>query len=176
MGTFNFVNLSGSVRQKMLTEIEADLAAGKLYISPRLNERGRESYPRYLKASVAEGDESTLEVLLQQNDCLNKTESRGGTMRRVIRNAARLIAQNEFNRFYIRAVCLEAIERGIDEVEVYRARESTETRPESDALVGSKVNARELLDDLRESVGTAPALLPEVNSGLSVKVDGLSML
>lgn len=171
MGSFNFLNLSESVRQKMLSEVDSDFAAGNLYISSRLNSQGCESYLAYLKESIQNGSEETLESLIKQNDCLNKIEVHNGVTKKVPKNAAQLIAQSEFNRFYIRAVCLEAIEKGITDVEVYRARESSWARPESEALLGCKVNAADLLTDLRASIGASPQLLPDINSGLSVKID-----
>jgi hypothetical protein len=64
---------------------------------------------------------------------------------------------------------LKSIENNIETVEIYRARESSWSRPESEMKIGTKINAIELLNDLRGSVGEEPKILPEVNSGLSVK-------
>ena len=97
------------------------------------------------------------------------TELYNGKSRKVPSNAAKLISQSEFNRFYIRAVCLEAIEKDIKEIEVYRARPSSSSRPESEAMIGKKLSPKELLDDLRDSIGKEPKILPHINSGLSVK-------
>lgn len=155
----------------MLSEVDSDFAAGNLYISSRLNSQGCEFYMTYLKESIQNGNEETLESLIKQNDCLNEIEVHNGVTKKVPINAARLIAQSEFNRFYIRAVCLEAIEKGVTYVEVYRARESSRERPESEALLGGKFNADDLLKDLRKSIGVSPQLLPDINSGLSVKID-----
>jgi len=40
------------------------------------------------------------------------------------RNAHEMLAEGEFNRFYIRALCARAIEDGLPEVTVYRAKRS----------------------------------------------------
>lgn len=169
MSSFVFLNLVASVRNKMISEIEMDIANENLYFSNRLNEIGIESYPSFLKNSVLNGAEDVLESLILNNNCLLVTEFANGRPKKVPTNAAKLIAQSEFNRSYIRAVCLEAIENNIEEVEVYRARYSTNIRPESEAAIGLKHNPKELLEDLRDSIGIQPKILPHINSGLSVK-------
>ncbi len=170
MANFNFVNLTDSVRTKMLSEVEMDISKDNIYISGRLNELGAEKYVEFLKESIENGTEETLEALIDDNNCLNDTEFSNGKTKKVPSNAAQLIAQSEFNRFFIRAVCLEAIENGIENVEVYRARESSWSRPESEVMIGKQINPTELLEDLRSSIGIAPQILPEINSGLSIKI------
>lgn len=170
MANFNFVNLTDSVRGKMLSEVEMDISKGNIYISGRLNELGIEKYVEFLKESIENGTEEILEALIRDNNCLNDTEISNGKTKKVSSNAAQLIAQSEFNRFYIRAICLEAIENDIESVEVYRARESSWSRPESETMIGRQINPKELLEDLRISIGVTPQILPEINSGLSIKI------
>jgi len=57
-------------------------------------------------------------------------------------------------------------------VEVYRAKQVKQPRPESIRLEGQRLNAAELLTDLRTHVGmdTVLGLPPGPNSGLSVKL------
>jgi hypothetical protein len=85
-------------------------------------------------------------------------------------NAHEMLAEGEFNRFYIRALCLRAIEDGVSEVIVYRAKDVEHARSESQQKIGSRVAAELLLRDLRTHVGvdTALGLPPGPNSGLSV--------
>ncbi|MCD8167612.1 MAG: hypothetical protein LUE93_16900 [Bacteroides sp.] len=154
----------------MVAEVDLDVERGKLYLSKRLTEEGRIYYPIFLRAAFREGDEKMLEDYLTYNKLLEKREIDKERVRKVPRNAAQLIAQSEFNRYYIRAVCLRAIERGHTEVEVYRARSSYKNRSSSDEKVGTRINAALLLDDLRSSPGEEPRMLPEINSGLSVKI------
>lgn len=170
MASFNFQNLTDSVRDKMLSEVEMDIANENLYVSGRLNQTGIEQYSVFLKESIKDGNEETLEASLIDNDCLKKTEVHNGKINKVPSNSAKLIAQSEFNRFYIRAICLEAIESGIEYVEVYRSRESSYSRPESEAMIGRQINPNKLLEDLRVSIGVTPKILPDINSGLSVKI------
>jgi hypothetical protein len=61
------------------------------------------------------------------------------------------------------------LKKKIDEVEVYRARQSRQARPESELMIGMKLDPTELLADLRDSIGELPKNLPDIYSGLSVK-------
>ena len=168
MVDFKFENLTSSVREKMVSEIDSDIQNEQLYISNRLNEEGKIKFPELLKDSALNYNEKGLSENL--NGFFNTQEEVNGKIKKVPSNASTLLSQSEFNRFYIRAVCLEAIEKKDENVKIYRARESSWSRPESEALIGNTVNANELLTDLRESIGVSPKLLPEINSGLSVKL------
>jgi len=166
MAKFNFRNLSKEVREKSLTELMLDENEQRVYLSGRLNEEGRSIYIKSLRNAISDGDEEDLEKSIQGH--LNITEIVNGVSKKVPSNAAQLLAQGEFNRYYIRGLCLWALERGIQSLEIYRARESSWSRPESEAKIGSKLDAADLLDDLRRNIGKQPEYLPEVNSGLSV--------
>ena len=84
-----------------------------------------------------------------------------------------MIADSEFNRYYIRAVARRALEEGCDEVIVYRAKPVETPRPRSEALLESTVDPAALLADLRANTGDAE---PELgipagpNSGISVRL------
>lgn len=168
MAKFNFKNLTSEVREKAIIEVDADREADKLYYSGRLNENGIEIYYTKLQTALSNGDEEDLEKSLAGN--FNTTEVVNGVTKKVPSNAAQLLAQGEFNRYYIRGLCLWALENGIQSLEIYRARESSWSRAESEAKIGSKLDALQLLDDLRRNIGKQPEYLPEVNSGLSVFV------
>jgi hypothetical protein len=91
-----------------------------------------------------------------------------------------MLAEGEFNRFYIRGVCLRAIEEGMYEVIVYRAKTVEHARAESEQKIGQRVAAEDVLRDLRAHPGvdTALGLPPGPNSGLSVhfRLDSISVL
>lgn len=91
MANFNFVNLTDSVRGKMLSEVEMDISKGNIYISGRLNELGIEKYVEFLKESIENGTEEILEALIRDNNCLNDTEISNGKTKKVPSNAAQLI-------------------------------------------------------------------------------------
>lgn len=169
MAKFHFLNLDSETRKLMLSEIQNDIEQEKLYISQRLNETGQERYESYLIESITTGDEEMLENMLDIHTHFNSTYLRQDKTVKMPSNASKLLSQSEFNRYYIRALCLRAINEDHNSVEIYRARESSWTRPESEAKIGTFIGAQELLDDLRTSIGTEPKLFPGINSGLSVK-------
>jgi hypothetical protein len=87
-------------------------------------------------------------------------------------NAAKLLAEGEFNRFYIRALARRAIEDGIPQLVVYRAKRVRNPRPESEALVETSLPPEGVLADLRAHPDQPPTFgVPSgPNSGLSVRL------
>ena len=168
MAKFHFNNLDEDVRALMVEEIQLDIDESKLYESARLNSFGASNYSDYLLQSAKKGDEEAFELLLDINTCFNPNDLSKGKPSKMPKNSSKLLCQSEFNRFYIRAVCRKSILDDKEFVEVYRARESSWSRPESEAKIGVQMSAQELLDDLRSSIGDTPKLLPDLNSGLSV--------
>ncbi len=161
-------NLDAPTRAHMLAELERDLVPPpRLYVSPRLSEHGVARYPGLLREALTNGSAASLTTALEQPGILKITESDGG---RMPRNAAALLAQAEFNRYYIRGLCARLLDERGGDVEVYRARPSSRPRPESQARIGQRIDPAALLDDLRDAAGRESALLPGVNSGLSVRI------
>jgi hypothetical protein len=161
----------------MLEEILHDLANGTLYISPRLNAQGKTVYITLLKDAAENYDDSWLADELRLGGVMNPMEQRRGrnggyTMVKVPVTAPDTLAEGEFNRFYARGLCRFAIEQGIDALQVYRAKAVSQPRPDSQAKIGTLIDARALLDDLRTHPGmdTALGLPPGPNSGLSVRL------
>jgi hypothetical protein len=173
---FHFENLDEKTRQFMLDEFEQDLKNNKLYISPRLSERGRTEYPNLLRDAINTGDDSTLASAIATGGRLNPTEPRrtrtGVTTAKVPVTAPETLAEGEFNRFYARGLCRRAIANGIKELVIYRAKRVANPRPESQAKIGTSLSPQALLQDLRTHQGVDPALglPPGPNSGLSVKL------
>ena len=175
----HFQNLDDATRRMMLAEFDRDEGSetpGEVYLSPRLSPVGRDAYLRMMRNAILTGTDGSLYEALAEPGMLNATESvtRKGkrVTKRVPVNAAQTMAEGEFNRYYIRGLCLRALADGFAVVEVYRARESSRARPASAALIGSEIDAQALLQDLRSHIGMAPELLPEVNSGLTVRMIG----
>lgn len=170
-----FENLDKETRDLMLLEMENDIKLGELYFSKHFNDIGKQIYPDLLKASIKDGDTETLANSIIQNNCLkDKTERKtksGISMVSVPKNAHETLAQGEFNRFYMRAVCRKAIKEN-REVQVYRGRHSNKPRTASTALIGKNLNPQTLLDDLKVNIGTDTALglPPGPNSGLTIKL------
>lgn len=170
------VNLDAVTRRHMLEEIDRDIKNGELYMSPRLSMRGRQDYPGLLREAAQRGDVPNLAAALQAVGRLEAYETaiRKGRQytKRVPVDAHYTLAEGEFNRFYIRAICLRTIEEKATEVVIYRAKAVAHPRPESGARTGALINASQLLADLRANVGidTALAVPAGPNSGLSVRL------
>ena len=170
-------NLDEHTRRLMVEELDADLHNETLYLSPRLKQDGHLGYAQLLRSALREGNPQSLSDEIRNGRILSATEtrrnSRGGVSTvKVPVTAADTLAEGEFNRFYIRAVCRRSIDEGGDQVEVYRAKAVVTPRSESQAMIGNRVDARELLEDLRTHPGvdTALGLPPGPNSGLSIRL------
>jgi hypothetical protein len=127
-----------------------------------------------LREAIARGDDRTLEAAIDRPGLFNETETymRMGkpVTAKISQRARQILAEGEFNRFFIRGLCSLVCSKGGGGVEIYRAREPSQARPESEEMLGTQVDAAQLLDDLRTNVGQPPTLLPFVNSGLSVRL------
>ena len=170
-------NLDKMTRQYMTEELERDVKNGRLYLSTRLSEKGKKDYASLLRQAFWNGNDETLAQGLRSDGRLMSIERKrkrggGATNARVPAIAAETLAEGEFNRFYIRGLCLRAIEEGIPELVIYRAKEVANPRPESQRMIGNTISAKALLDDLRAHIGVDTALgLPAgPNSGLSVRL------
>ena len=172
-----FDNLDESTRKLMVDELEIDVANGTLYMSPRLSPRGRIEYESLLRATFLEGDDQSLANDIRSFGLLNASEQRrtragGVSMAKVPVNAPETLAEGEFNRFYIRALCRRSIDEGTGTLEFYRAKAVANPRSASQAMIGRRIDASDLLHDLRTSQGvdTSLGLPPGPNSGLSVRL------
>ena len=121
------------------------------------------------------GTEQTLASTIATGRMLNTHEigRRGDKVfvKRVPRDAHRTLAEGEFNRFYLRALCLRALDEGHDQLEIYRAKQVASPRAESQARLGARVDVRTLLRDLRKYVGMETVYnLPAPSSGLSARL------
>jgi hypothetical protein len=125
-------------------------------------------------------DEVWFAEQLRLNDCFNATFQRknpkGGFITvRMPFNAAETLAEGEFNRFYIRGLCRRALETGISQLIIYRAKPVENPRSESELRIGATLEAAELLQDLRANIAveTCLGMPPGPNSGLCVKLAAL---
>lgn len=172
----DYKNLDERTRRFMLEEVDADTEAAKLYFSSYLSERGKTDWPALLRDAAKGGNDVSFGNELRKNERLNKTAQRkkkngGYTTVNVPITAHETLSEGEFNRFYIRGICRRAIDEKIPHVEVYRAKQVAEPRPESQAMIGQKINPAVLLEDLRQNVGVETSSgFPGPNSGLSIKL------
>jgi hypothetical protein len=169
---FVFHDLDATTRNHMLDE--ANLP-DSIYISPRLTAIGKEDWPVLLREAIRSGTPESLAAKLGTNARLKTFEisQRDGRPyeKKVPSNAAQLLAEGEFNRYYWRALCLRAIAEHRS-LTVYRGRHSDNPKPESEAWLGKKVeDPHAILKDLRKNIGGTPDKgLPSMNSGLTVRL------
>ena len=172
-----YANLDNRTRELMLEEVEYDIARNQLHISPFLSGQGQHDYANLLQDAIQHGNDESLAESLRSHRRLERAlprrQPKGGfSIAAAPSNAADILAESEFNRFYIRGLARRAIEEGISEVVIYRAKPVQSPRPESEALIESTLSPEELLEDLRSHPDESPALgVPSgPNSGLSVRL------
>ncbi len=172
-------NLDNRTRQLMLDEMEYDIAHNQLHISPFLSGQGQRDYTSLLREAIQSGTDETLAQSLREHRRILRTlprrnpKSGGYLITATPENAAQVLAESEFNRYYIRALARRAIEDGIPELVIYRAKPVSNPRPESEARIETSLPAEDLLDDLRAHPGDEPPALgvpSGPNSGLSVRL------
>jgi hypothetical protein len=174
--SIRYESLDAAVRTAMVRELERDQAAGVLYISPRLTEAGAQAWPSILRQAFESRDDSWVAATLRSRGLMRtkvqRRKPKGGfTTAQVPHTAPDTLAEGEFNRFYARGLCAHVVDSGGTDVEVYRGKGVQNPRPESEAMIGRRLPAQSLLDDLRTAQGVEPALglLPGPNSGLTVR-------
>lgn len=172
-----YENLDAETRAFMLEEIEMDVASERVYLSARLNQRAQGNWPDDLRDAARSGSDDTLACRLRATTSLNRTELRrnprgGVSPAQVPNNAAEVLAESEFNRYYVRGLCRRAIANGIPRLEVYRAKAVTQPRPGSERLIGLRVDPQTVLIDVRASAGveTALGVPPGPGSGITVRI------
>ncbi len=168
-------NLTPTMRTVMVAEIQASAAAGTLWESPRLTDVGRSDFARLLAEAAGEHDSDWLANELKSGTRIKATELRMGNPVKVPFTAGDTLAEGEFNRYYILAVCrtvMSANQEG--EVEVYRAKMVGTPRPESRAIEGQRRKAKDVYADLLSASNangpTALGVPGGPNSGMSVRI------
>lgn len=172
----DYFNLDEKTRKFMVDEIRSDESNNKLYFSPRLFEHQKGKYFRLLLEATTYHDDGWFANEIRNNNLLKSYEERKRGNKifsaKVPVNAPDMLAEGEFNRYYSRGLCLRAIDEKIEFVVVYRAKQVSNPRPDSEIMIGKSIKVKELLNDLRTHQGVEPALglPPGPNSGLSVKL------
>jgi hypothetical protein len=174
----SLTNLDQRIRDLMIAEIDFDIAQNTLYISSRLSAVGVTDYPDLLNYAARLADDTGLASQLAQHSRINPTYQRrnpktgGYTTDTMNRDAHETLAEGEFNRFYIRALCRRAIDDRIQSLIICRVKLVANPRPGSVAREGASVDPKNLLADLRANPGVETALqIPGgPNSGLSARL------
>lgn len=173
----NYKNLDNRTREFMLQEIEHDVAEGRVYISNYLNAQGSAKWVEILREAAEFGNDDSMAQKIREQGLLKieaeRKKPKGGyTMARVPHTAPETLGEGEFGRYYVRGLCARAIEDDVAQLEVYRAKAVAQPRPGSEEKIGSLVEPKAILDDLRNTVGVEPllGLPPGPNSGLTLMI------
>ena len=134
-----YQNLDAITRRCMLEEIDLDIQAGTVYISRFLNPEGCARWPIFLRQAAETGDDDSLAQAIVSDQCLHdryeKRKPKGGTTwSDVPYTAPQTMGEGEFNRYYARGLCRRAIDEGVMELEVYRAKSVAQPRFESQGM------------------------------------------
>lgn len=165
--SMNFIELNDvRVRELMLEEFVYSKERNEVYLSNDFVAGVQDQYFTLIERAISKYDEEWLKNYLISGFFMEQNVKSGRAINK--RHSAERLAQTEFNRFYTRGICRKALERGDENVEVYRARNSQSPDPKSQAQIGHQVKASQLLEELRNK----PVFeidFPRVSSGLSVK-------
>ncbi|THF88454.1 hypothetical protein E7T09_04415 [Deinococcus sp. KSM4-11] len=170
---FNLQDLDETTRNYMAEEIQMDIDSKNLYHPDRLSPYGSAKFHQLLLESARTGNPDQLAKDMQADgNYFDHTEVRSnGVQAKVPSNAANILAEGEFNRYYLRALALRAKADGVPSLQIYRARPSRDPRFSSEARIGDLVPVDEVLAELRKTpVKGQPAGLIEPNSGLSFRI------
>jgi hypothetical protein len=172
----HYERLDARTRTLMLDEVERDVRNRCLRMSERLSPDGTVGYLRALRDAISTGTDQTLAAALVRDGLLKWREvhhaQNGRPFSRAMpRDAHVALAEAEFNRFYIRALCVHAASNGIEQLQIYRAKVVDVPRLRS-ARIGSLVGVAGVLRDLRANLGVEAALGVALgpNAGLSVRL------
>ena len=172
----NYVDLDEQTRGCMLKELALDVDEKKVNYSSNFNEIGNSLWLTKFTEAIKSHDDDWLAAQLKRNECFlaskQFTTKTGKTsVRSVPITAGETFAEGEFNRLYMRAICIRALE-GSGKVVVYRGKVVQNPRKESELKIGCSVSAKELLADLRNSQGRGTKLgIGEPNSGITVRLN-----
>jgi hypothetical protein len=171
----NFVNLDDKTRKYMVEELENAKKEGNIYYSKRFILDRDERWPSLLIEAARSYTEHWLAYQIEANSMMKGMEtarkpSGGYTTKHVPNTAAETLAEGQFNRYYMLGVCRCALQEGVKAVQIYRAKEVDNPRPESERLIGQKLDVETLISEIRPMDSSLGHPLLKPNSGLSVKL------
>jgi hypothetical protein len=170
---FTFPDLDALTRRYMIEEVEAATREGNLYFSKRFTSQGAAAWPALLREAAQHHTEHWLAYQIEARRLMtglegSRTPSGGYTIKHVPHTAPETQAEGQFNRYYILGVCRRATAENNTEVVIYRAKEVMTPRPESQALIGARLDPSDLIAQLRPVHSSLSHELLKPNSGLSV--------
>jgi hypothetical protein len=150
--------LASEIRPLTLAELLWSLEHQKLYYSKQFTAHGHGEYPRILMDALTSGTPDTLDEALNQPGIFKPNTSR---------RSAQSFIWDEFNKYYMRALCLWVLTHPGHELVVVRGRMSEHHRDSSDARLGRREDPKKFLEVLRETPKVNPF---GANSGLTLTI------
>ena len=161
-----FKNLEGTTRRYMLEELEEDVREGRVVLNPLLTERGRAEYADLLAEALRHHDPSWLGSELRSGRrmhiAVEDADVRKGLPEELPVHEPDVLAEGDFNRYYVRGMCRRALAEGIDELRivkltkgpyasfVYQSGGLPGDERERTVDVANRVDPKWLLEKLRE--------------------------
>jgi hypothetical protein len=172
--SLDLTDLDPCTRRFMLAELDADLADGTLFRSAQLSPDGLHEYDRLLREAIVTGTEETFAEALLACDAVMppiRWHPKSIGPDEALAAVALRLAERELHRFYIRGLCQRALEQGVESLVIYRARPADAGRAPTNTMIGVRIAARSLLEDLRGTFRSWPPHgLPQCHdAGLSVR-------
>ena len=170
---YHFPNLDNKTRSIMINELERDVENGLFYKPSSLRSGYIARYKELLRKCFEYGTVEGLERALVSS--IFKDKDKSG--RKIPFNISTLLAFSDFNRYYMRAILVRAIDEN-KSVCVYRAKQSLNERQESKIAIGQcyfdKIVLAHMLKILRDykmlfTLKNKPSFM-QINSGLSLKI------
>lgn len=171
-----YKDMCEEIRAFMIEEVELD--AENLYGSSYFREAGVAAWKEHLLEACRSGDDATLAAAIDSREYLKTHHSylRMGkpVTAAVPITAPKTIADSNFSRFYLRALCRLAIEKGVPSLIGYRAMAVEKPRSGSQEKIGMRFDPKEMLADLRATMAKEPTLgmPPGVGSGILACLPG----
>lgn len=170
-----YENLDEITRKYMLQESQL----GGHYISPRLTDDGQSGWHSLLEEGLKKFNDDWIASEILSRGYLRSREQyvrNGVTHSRNINmpHAAQQLAEGEFNRYYIRGLCLRAKAEDKNVLIVYRGKHVQQPRPESELKIGTAISVEVLLSTLRSNdfvtIENVLGVPGGPNSGLTCKL------
>lgn len=170
---YHFPNLDNKTRFIMINELERDLNNGLFYEPSSIKPEYINSYKLLLRKYFEVGHVEGLEKALTPS-FFNFKDKNG---RKIPSNIAQTIAFSDFNRYYVRAILVQAINEN-KSVCIYRAKESSNKRLESKNLINKCYFEKQTLEQMLRVIRDYRILFSsqskitflQPNSGLSLKL------
>lgn len=170
---YHFPNLDTKTRSIMINELERDFKNGLFYESSSIKPEYINSYKLLLRKYFEIGHVEGLEKALTPS-FFNSIDKNG---RKIPSNIARTIAFSDFNRYYVRAILVQAINEN-KSVCIYRTKRSLNQRSESKNLINKCYFEKQTLEQMLRVIRDYRILFSsqskitflQPNSGLSLKL------